>query len=326
MRIVIALGGNALLQRGEGPDAATQQANVRVAAAAIAQVARHHDVVLTHGNGPQVGLLALESERDSALTRPYPLDVVGAETEGMVGYWLERELRNALPDRTVVTLLTQTVVDPGDPAFAAPTKFVGQIYDEPTARALAAERGWSVRPDGDHWRRVVPSPAPIEFVELDVISSLVDRNVLTICAGGGGIPVVRNGDQLAGVEAVIDKDRAAALLALQLDADALVMLTDVPAIQTGFGTPQACPLRRVSSSRLRRMSFPAGSMGPKVQAACDFVDGGGAFAAVGALDDAARLAAGTAGTIVVPAQHVRRAVVAGRPLSAVRCRGAARAR
>jgi carbamate kinase len=315
MRIVVALGGNALLRRGEKPDAETQQDNVRRAAAAIADVARAHDIVVTHGNGPQVGLLALESERDGSLSRPYPLDVIGAETEGMVGYWLERELRNALPDRSVATLLTQTVVNARDPAFESPTKFVGEVYDEADAGRHARERGWSVRRDGDYWRRVVPSPAPVAFVELDVIRDLVDRRIIVVCAGGGGIPVVRRGDELVGVEAVIDKDRAAALLAHQLGADALVMLTDVPCVQRDFGSDHAAPLTRVTSDELRGLSFPAGSMGPKVQAACDFVEAGGTFAAIGALADAAALVRGTAGTTVF-ASRVTRRRPAARALSA----------
>jgi carbamate kinase len=304
MRIVIALGGNALLRRGEVPDAATQEANVRRAAAAIGEVARGHDVVVTHGNGPQVGLLALESERDSSLTRPYPLDVIGAETEGMVGYWLARELRNALPGREVATLLTQTTVAANDPAFGAPTKFVGQVYDEATAIRLARERGWTVKPDGAYWRRVVPSPSPTGFVELGVIRVLLEQHVIPVCAGGGGIPVVRTATGLVGAEAVIDKDSAAALLAQQIDADALVMLTDVAAVIRDFGTAAAAPLHRVRTDELRTLSFPAGSMGPKVEAACRFVDAGGRFAAIGALEDAAALVAGAAGTTVIPARVI----------------------
>lgn len=299
VRVVVALGGNALLQRGESPDAHTQESNIRRAAASIAELAHRDDVVVTHGNGPQVGMLALESERDGSLTVPYPLDVLGAETEGMVGYWLQRELTNALPGRDVVTVLTQTVVDPHDPAFAEPTKFIGQAYDEATARRTAAELGWTVRPDGDSWRRVVASPEPIEFVELASIKTLVDSGALVICAGGGGVPVVRTEHGLAGIEAVIDKDRAAALLARHLGADALLLLTDVPAVQVDFGTPQARPLGRITTRELRAMTFPAGSMGPKIAAACDFVAAGGSFAAIGALDQAAALGNGTSGTVVV---------------------------
>lgn len=299
MRFVVALGGNALLQRGESPDARTQEANVRRAVTSIARLARHHDVVVTHGNGPQVGMLALESERDGSLSVPYPLDVLGAETEGMVGYWLQRELSNELPGRDIVTVLTQTLVDPHDPAFGDPTKFIGQQYDEATARRTAAELGWTVKPDGRGWRRVVASPAPIEFVELGSIKTLIDSGTLVICAGGGGVPVVRTEHGIAGVEAVIDKDRAAALLARHLGADALLLLTDVAAVEADYGTPQARPLGRVTTRELRQMAFPAGSMGPKVAAACDFVEAGGSFAAIGALDAAEQLGAATTGTVIV---------------------------
>jgi carbamate kinase len=298
MRVVVALGGNALLQRGESPDASIQQDNVRRAVASIAQLARRHDVVLTHGNGPQVGLLALESEHDGSLSVPYPLDVLGAETEGMLGYWLQRELTNALPGRDIVTVLTQTVVDGIDPAFDEPTKFIGQGYDEAAARRIATQLGWTIKPDGDYWRRVVPSPAPVEFVELASIKTLVDSGALVICAGGGGVPVIRTDHGLEGVEAVVDKDRAAALLARQLGADVLLLLTDVPAVEVGFGTPQARPLGRVTTSELRAMSFAAGSMGPKIAAACDFVEAGGRFAAIGALDRALELSTASTGTVI----------------------------
>lgn len=299
VKVVVALGGNALLRRGERPDARVQEDNVHRAVASIAELARRHEVVITHGNGPQVGMLALESERDGSLAVPYPLDVLGAETEGMVGYWLQRELGNELPGRDVVTVLTQTVVDPWDPAFAEPTKFIGQAYDQASAQRLAAELRWTMKPDGAAWRRVVPSPRPVEFVELASIRTLVDSGALVVCAGGGGVPVVRADKGLRGVEAVVDKDSAAALLAGHLGTDALLLLTDVPAVQVDFGTPKARPLGRITAGELRAMAFPAGSMGPKVAAACDFVEAGGSFAAIGPLDRAAELATGTTGTVVV---------------------------
>lgn len=297
--MVVALGGNALLRRGESPDAGIQEDNVRRAVGSIARLAGRHEVVVTHGNGPQVGLLAVESEHDGSLSAPYPLDVLGAETAGMVGYWLQRELANALPGREVVTVLTQTVVDPADPAFADPTKFIGQAYDEATARRTAAELGWTVLPDGARWRRVVPSPAPVEFVELASVKALVDSGAVVICAGGGGVPVLRTERGLAGAEAVVDKDRAAALLARQLGADVLLLLTDVAAVEVDFGTPAARPLRRVTTGELRQMTFAAGSMAPKVTAACEFVEAGGRFAAIGALDRATELSTGEVGTVVV---------------------------
>jgi carbamate kinase len=297
MRVVVALGGNALLRRGE-KNAATQDENVEIAARAIAALAAEHDVILTHGNGPQVGLLALRSASLDGLP-PVPLDVLGAETEGMIGYVLERALRNELPEREVATLLTEVLVDANDPAFAAPTKFVGPVYEETEARELAELRGWTVAADGEFFRRVVPSPEPLQILALPSIRRLVDSGALVICAGGGGIPVAQNGSRrLQGVEAVIDKDLTASSLAMALDADALVMLTDVAAVVRDWGTPDAEPISAVTAAELRAMSFPAGSMGPKIDAACRFVENGGHRAAIGALEEAAGIVAGTSGTQV----------------------------
>jgi carbamate kinase len=301
MRVVAALGGNALLERGEKPDEDIQESHVRQAVQALAPVAREHDLVLTHGNGPQVGLLALESARDPALSRPYSLDGLGAQTQGMIGYWLVRALHGAVPGRPAGCLVGQTRVDPGDPAFAAPTKFIGPVYSEKEAQDLAAERGWTVRPDGAAWRRVVPSPEPLELVELPLIHVLLDSGAVVVCAGGGGIPVVADASgALRGVEAVVDKDLTAALLAQAVDANALLLLTDVDAVIDGYGTPQARPIRRATPGELRARSFPAGSMGPKVEAACRFVEKTGGMAAIGRLDAAAALLRREAGTIVVP--------------------------
>ena len=298
MRVVVALGGNALLRRGEALDAAAQRANVKIAAEAVAGVAAHHQVVLTHGNGPQVGLLALQNAAYPAVA-PYPLDVLDAETEGMVGYLLEQELGRHLPRERVATLLTQIVVDPTDLAFTHPTKFVGPLYDEPQAHALTHDRGWAMARDGELWRRVVPSPEPVEIVELSTIRLLVDQGVTVICSGGGGIPVTADGaGGLRGVEAVIDKDLAAALLARGLGADALLLLTDVDGVYEGFGTESAHLLRRMTVDQLRAMDLPAGSMGPKVDACCRFVEQGGGVAAIGALADAEAVLAGEAGTTI----------------------------
>jgi len=298
MRVVVALGGNALLRRGEALDATAQRANVKVAAEAVAGVAAHHQVVLTHGNGPQVGLLALQNAAYPSVA-PYPLDVLDAETEGMVGYLLEQELGRHLPRERLATLLTQILVDPDDLAFTHPTKFVGPLYDEPQAHALTHDRGWAMARDGEHWRRVVPSPEPVEIVELATVRLLVDQDVTVICSGGGGIPVVADGaGGLRGVEAVIDKDLAAALLARGLDADALLLLTDVDGVYEGFGTESARLLHRVTVDQLRAMDLPAGSMGPKVDACCRFVEQGGGRAAIGALADADAVLAGEAGTLV----------------------------
>ena len=298
MLVVIALGGNALLHRGEPLDVGAQRANIATAVRAIAAIARDHQVVLTHGNGPQVGLLALQNDAYPDVAG-YPLDVLDAETEGMVGYLLEQELGNHLPRERLATLLTQVVVDPLDPAFGHPTKFIGPVYDEARAKALAADRGWAVAPDGDRWRRVVPSPEPGSIVEVSTIALLVSHGVTVICTGGGGIPVVADGTGgLRGVEAVIDKDLASALLASQLGADALLLLTDVGAVQEGWGTPDARPIGETTVAALRSLPLPAGSMGPKVEAICRFAEGGGSVAAIGALADAATVLDGRAGTSI----------------------------
>jgi carbamate kinase len=217
----------------------------------------------------------------------------------MIGYWLAQALRNAVPTRTFAALVCQTVVDAGDPALAHPSKFVGQVYSKTQAERLARERNWEIRPDGSAWRRVVPSPAPRQLVELPVIQRLLDDGVGVICAGGGGIPVVRDDDgRLRGIEAVIDKDRTAGLLAELIGADALLLLTDVAAVEAGYGTPSARPIRHTSVADLRRLEFPAGSMGPKVEAACAFAQRTGHTAAIGRLEDAEALLAGSAGTVI----------------------------
>ncbi len=299
MRLVVAVGGNALLERGEVPVAEIQEGHVAVAVAALARLASDNELVVTHGNGPQVGLLANESAVDPDLPGPYPLDVLGAESQGMIGYFFLQALENALPGRHVVSLIGQTEVDADDPAFADPTKFVGPVYTRSVAAGLAAERGWQIRQDGRAWRRVVPSPEPRVIVELAVIRVLVGDGAVVICSGGGGIPVVRGNDgTLHGAEAVVDKDLAAALLARELDADALLLLTDVDGVEVGFGTPQATPIRHTTAAELRAGSFPAGSMGPKVDAACRFVEATGRRAMIGRLQDAVELLEGTRGTII----------------------------
>lgn len=298
MKVVVALGGNALLERGERADADIQESHVARAAAALGPVLSHHDLVITHGNGPQVGMLAVQSAGDPVLSHPYPFDVLDAQTQGMIGYWLVQAL-DGVAGKRAACLLCRTLVKPDDPAFGQPTKFVGQVYDEATAQRLAAQHGWQVRPDGAAWRRVVPSPEPAEILELGTIQLLSGCGVTVVCAGGGGIPVVPGcGDQYRGVEAVVDKDLTAALLAEAVGADALLLLTDVGAVQDGYGTAHPRPLWHVRPGELRAHSFPAGSMGPKVEAACRFAELTGGFAAIGRLDDAAALLAGAAGTIV----------------------------
>src|SRR3954447_2223051 len=259
MLVVVALGGNALLRRGEPADVAVQRANVAIAVDAIVELAREHEVVVTHGNGPQIGLLALQGEAYAAVD-PYPLDVLGAESDGMIGYLLDQALVNRLAGaRQVATLLTQLIVDTDDPAFARPEKFIGPVYDDAEAHRLAAERGWTIAADGRFWRRVVPSPEPRAIVELGTIRLLVDAGVLVVCVGGGGIPVVVDHDgRLRGVEAVVDKDRAAALLAEGLGADALLMLTDVSAVEAGYGTASSRILTDVDAAAVRKFSFAPG--------------------------------------------------------------------
>ena len=301
MRIVVALGGNALLRRGQKPDAEVQERNVATAVASLAPLADEHELVITHGNGPQVGVLALQSASDPNLTTPYPFDVLGAQTQGMIGYWLLQSMQNALPRRQVAAIINQTLVEAGDPAFRDPTKFVGQVYGEQDARRLAADRGWTVKPDGEFWRRVVGSPTPKRVVETRLIRLLLESGAIVICAGGGGVPVVRNVQGLLeGVEAVVDKDLTTSVLAEALDADALLVLTDVAHVSRNFGTDQAEPILRASAVALRREEFPAGSMGPKVEAVCRFVEVTGAMAAIGRLEDAAAILRGEAGTIVTP--------------------------
>lgn len=300
MRVVIALGGNALLPRGQRPDAQLQLDQVTRVARPLADLAMSHEVVLVHGNGPQVGLLALETAADPSLTKPYPLADLVAETQGLIGYWLQQALGRHL-DTPVVTLVSQTQVDPDDPAFADPTKFVGSTYDQDTAKGLAADHGWTFRQDGAHWRRVVASPAPRRVIETDTADLLLGRGVTVVLAGGGGIPVIQDEQGgLHGVEAVVDKDLAAALLARELGADLLLVLTDVEAVMIRFGTPQQRALTDVTVEDLTGMDFPAGSMGPKIEAVCDFVRATGRRAAIGALADVAGLFHGSAGTQVRP--------------------------
>jgi carbamate kinase len=304
VRVVVALGGNALLRRGQPLTAANQRENARAACRALAPVAREHDLVVSHGNGPQVGLLALQGAAYTAVDT-YPLDVLGAQTEGMIGYVLQQELGNELPmARRIVTLLSQIEVDPDDPAFGRPTKPIGPQYSEGEAAALEAEKGWSFAPDGTSMRRVVPSPQPRRIYGIEPIRWMLDRGCVVICAGGGGIPVMHvdepavPGRRLVGVEAVIDKDLASALLAAELGADLLAIVTDVDAVYADWGTPQQRALRRATPDELRAGDFAEGSMGPKVRAACSFVEQTGRVAAIGSITDTEALVRGEAGTRV----------------------------
>jgi carbamate kinase len=299
--VVVALGGNALLKRGEAMSAENQRRNVRLAAEMLAPVAVQHQLVIGHGNGPQVGLLALQGAAYQQV-ETYPLDVLGAQTEGMIGYMIEQELGNLVPfHRPLATLLTMVEVDPNDPAFANPTKFIGPVYPKPEADRLAAERGWIFKLDGEHWRRVVASPEPKRIFEIRPIRWLLRHGTIVIAAGGGGIPTMyEGGDQrrLVGTECVIDKDLASELLAREMRADVFVMLTDAPAVCLDWGTPAQRAIRRASPAALAGYEFAAGSMGPKVAAACRFVTKTGKRAAIGALEDLGRILAGEAGTTV----------------------------
>jgi len=301
MLVVTALGGNALLKRGEPMSAENQRANVRIACEALAPIARDHQLVIGHGNGPQVGLLSLQQTAYGKVD-PYPFDVLGAQTEGSIGYMIEQELGNLLPfERPLATLLTMIEVDPADPAFKDPTKFIGPVYTKPDADRVAGEKGWVFKQDGDKWRRVVPSPEPKRIFELRAIRWLLEHNTVVIAAGGGGIPTMYEpgaARKLVGVECVIDKDLATELLARELRADLLVILTDADAVFVDWGKPSQKAIRRASPAALSRMQFAAGSMGPKVAAACRFASATGKSAAIGALADLGKIIAGEAGTTV----------------------------
>ena len=299
MRVVVALGGNALLQRGQDLSAENQRENIRVAAQQLAEIHAHHELVIAHGNGPQVGLAAL---MDAAYTdvAPYPLDVLGAKTIGMIGYIIEQELGNIIPfEDHIVTVLTQIVVDPADPAFNNPTKPVGPVYSKAEAEKLHKEKGWSMAADGEHFRKVVPSPLPQRIIEIDTIRMLVDNGVVVICAGGGGIPVAYDANsKLFGVEAVIDKDLASGLLAKDLGAEMFVMLTDVAGVFMDFGTPNQRVIIAAHPDAIEALGFAAGSMGPKVLGACRFVRETGNKSAIGQLSDLKDIMAGRAGTLI----------------------------
>jgi carbamate kinase len=311
MRVVVALGGNALLRRGQVLSAENQRENARAACKALAPVAAEHEVVLSHGNGPQVGLLALQGSAYTAV-ETYPLDVLGAQTEGMIGYMLEQELGNELPfEKHLATLLTMIEVDPGDPAFDDPSKPIGPLYDAGEAARLEKEMGWAFMADGDSMRRAVPSPTPKRIFGVPVIRALLEQGVVVICAGGGGIPTIYGdvpapaGKRLEGVEAVIDKDLASALLAIEIGADVLAIVTDVDAVYEDWGTPQQRAIRSATPDELSSIDFAAGSMGPKVRAACWFAERTGGFAAIGSIDDTQALVRGEAGTRVALETAVR---------------------
>ena len=296
MRLVIALGGNALLRRSEAMTAENQRVNVRIACEQIAKVAAGNELVIAHGNGPQVGLLALQGNAYDA-SNPYPLDVLGAETEGMIGYMIEQELGNQLAsDVPFATILTQVEVDAADPAFNKPTKPIGPVYGKEEAERLAAEKGWSIAADGDKFRRVVASPRPQRIFEIRPIKWLLEKGSVVICAGGGGIPTMYDNSKLHGVEAVIDKDLCSALLAEQLQADLLVIATDVAAAYVDWGKPTQKAIAEAHPDAIEALGFAAGSMGPKVQAACEFARNTGATAVIGSLENIQAIVQGQSGT------------------------------
>ena len=296
LRLVVALGGNALLRRGEPPTIEIQRRNARLAAEALAPLTKSHDLVITHGNGPQIGLLALQQETDVSQRR-MPLDVLGAESEGLIGYLLELELRRALPVREIATLLTFVQIDSQDEELDRPSKPIGPVYGAKEWKQIAQDTGWQFARDGAGWRRVVPSPAPVRILQQDIIARLLDQGTIPICAGGGGVPVAIDGSEgPVGVEAVIDKDWTSARLAADLRADMLVMLTDVDAVYLDWGRPNAVPLGSISADQAEELDLPDGTIGPKVAAALWFVKAGGRTAAIGSLSAASDIVNGNAGT------------------------------
>ena len=277
--------------------AENQRENVRIAAKALAPITDGNQLVISHGNGPQVGLLALQSAAYEEV-EAYPLDVLGAQTEGMIGYMIEQELGNLLPiEVPFATILTMVEVDPEDPAFQNPIKPIGPIYTQEDAKLLETEKGWVMKPDGEYWRRVVPSPEPHRIFEMRPIHWLLEKGTIVICAGGGGIPTIFNSEgNLEGVEVVIDKDRASSLLAYELEADLLIMATDADGVYLNWGSDSAEKISTTTPDEIEKHEFEAGSMGPKVEAACDFVRRTGQRAVIGALADLPAMVAGTAGT------------------------------
>ncbi|MDB3871168.1 carbamate kinase [Euryarchaeota archaeon] len=297
MRIVIALGGNALLRRGEDMTAVNQRKNIQIAVSALAPIVEQNELVISHGNGPQVGLLSLQSAAYKEVEE-YPLDILGAQTQGMIGYMIEQELGNILPiEVPIASILTMVEVDPDDPAFDNPTKPIGPVYSKEEAEALKNDKGWEIKKDGEYWRRVVASPIPHRIFELRPIHWLLEKNTVVICAGGGGIPTIYNKEgNLEGVEVVIDKDRASSLLAFELEADILIMATDTDGVYSNWGTEEEKLISKTTPEEIRKYEFDKGSMGPKVEAACSFIERSGQRAVIGSLTDIKGMVNGTAGT------------------------------
>lgn len=301
MRILIALGGNALLRRGEAMAYETELANVRKASRQILSLCRTHEVIITHGNGPQVGLIALQQEAFKEVA-PYPLDAMGAQSIGLIGYMIQKELTGLLgADSKIISVLTQTEVWPDDPAFAHPSKPVGPVYDKAAADQLIKTHGWVMAKDNHHYRRVVASPDPKRILGLSALKTLVESGHLVICCGGGGIPVYFDANgALIGAEAVIDKDLSSSLLASSLCADLFVIATDVKGIYLNWAQTEQKLIKQTSPSFLRKEHFAAGSMGPKVEAVCRFVEKTGKRAVIGSLEEINNLTAGLSGTRIGP--------------------------
>ncbi|MEB8289609.1 carbamate kinase [Klebsiella michiganensis] len=298
MKIAIALGGNALLRRNESMTAENQRSNIELACRAIARLGEKHQLILSHGNGPQIGLLSLQADAYADKLTPYPFDILGAETQGMIGYLFAQELRNAMPSSEIAAVLTQVEVDEKDPALKHPTKFIGPVYTREVAEMIAQEKGWTIKSDGQYYRRVVPSPRPKSILEIASIRALVDAGTVVVACGGGGIPVTIKDDMGKGLEAVIDKDLCCGLLADKLEADLLILATDVKCVFIDYGKPEAKAIRAANPQALAALSFSAGSMGPKIEATCEFVSKTGNRAMIGALDDIERMVAGDAGTTI----------------------------
>ncbi|AWB02632.1 carbamate kinase [Vibrio harveyi] len=297
--IVVAVGGNALLQRGEVMSCENQQKSIAQTATSLAELSKNYRLVIVHGNGPQVGLLSLQNNAYKDCP-PYPFDVLGAETQGMIGYLIQQGLNAAIEDRYTTTILTRIVVDENDPAVADPSKFIGPVYTEEQAKQLAEANHWVVKPDGSHWRRVVPSPKPQEILEIKAIKDLLEKEHLIICGGGGGAPVIEKDGAYVGFEAVIDKDMTAALIAEQIGAEHLLILTDGTHVCLNWGTPQEQKLENVAIEQMKQYSFPAGSMGPKVDACCQFVEKTGQSGHIGDLSFALEIIEGKSGTHIQP--------------------------
>ena len=295
MKIAIALGGNALLRRGESMTAENQRINIALACKALARVGKKHQLILSHGNGPQVGLLSLQAEAYADKVTPYPFDILGAESQGMIGYLFAQELHNAMPDNEIAAVLTQVEVDINDPAILNPSKFIGPVYTKEEADNIAEEKGWTIKPDGQYFRRVVPSPRPKSIIEIESIRTLVDNGTVVVAGGGGGVPVTVEG---RGLEAVIDKDLCCGLMARELNADMLILATDVKCVFINFGKPDARAIKAANPQVLSALNFSAGSMGPKIQATCEFALNTGKYAVIGALDDIEAMVEGNAGTLI----------------------------